>query len=128
MKTHTNGNGRGLDDLYILPDNSAERDRIEQYLKSRNIGYQWSYSDVDGQDWYGKHFLEIPFGSGYLGVITQVVSAHRFRCTFTGRRVGAIGITYPATVDVDAINEEEARAACYAAGWEHISNFAAVRV
>jgi len=73
MKTDTHRNSRGLDDLYILPDNDQERQRITDYLDWRQIDYHWSTSDVEGQDWFGKRFVEIPFGEGYLGVIQQAV-------------------------------------------------------
>lgn len=128
MKTTTHGNGNGLDDLYILPDNEQERQRIADYLKSIGIRYEWSFSDVEGQDWHGKHFFELPFGEGLLGVIQQSVSGPRYRCNFTGRRVGAIGITYPVEIEVQADNEDQARDACYAADWEHIGGFSAVRL
>lgn len=128
MKTDKHGNGNGLDDLYILPDDEAESKRITDYLAARNIGFGWSTSDVEGQEWYGKRFIDIPFGEGLLGVIQQAASVARYRCTFTGRRVGAIGITYPVDIDVDATSDDAARDACYAAGWEHISRFRAARL
>lgn len=62
MKTHTHGNGNGLDDLYILPDNHGEQRVITRWLLDHGIRYQWSYSNVEGQDWHGSHFIEIPFG------------------------------------------------------------------
>jgi hypothetical protein len=74
MQTHTHGNGNGLNDLYILPDNADESQRITQYLKSREIGYEWSFSDVEGQDWHGRRFIEIPFGEGFLSVIQQATA------------------------------------------------------
>lgn len=71
MKTTTHGNGRGLDDLYILPDDASEWSQIVGYLKSRSIAYQHSLSDVEGQDWFGKQFIEIPFGEGLRSCIEQ---------------------------------------------------------
>lgn len=127
MKTHTHGNGHGLDDLYILPDNDNEAKRITDYLAARGIGFDWSLSDVEGQDWFGKRFIEIPFGEGYLGVIQQAASVPSFRCTFTGRLVGAIGIMYPCEVTVDAADAEAALLACYDTH-EHITGFSAERV
>lgn len=128
MKTATHGNGRGINDLYILPDNEQERQRIADYLKSRDILYEWSFSDVEGQDWHGRHFFDLPFGEGLLGVIQQAVSVAMYRCKFMGRRAGAIGITYPVEIEVQADNEDGARNACYAAGWEHISGFNATLI
>lgn len=128
MKTNTHGNGNGLNDLYILPDDDQERQRITDYLDSRGIHYQWSFSDVEGQDWFGKRFIELPFGEGLLGVIQQAVSGPHYRCKFTGRRVSAIGVTYPMEIEVQADSEDHARDACYAAGWEHIGGFSAVLV
>ncbi len=62
MKFDKHGNGNGLDDLYVLPETDKERDKIIAYLKSINHSYEWSFSNVEGQDWYGKRFLDIPFG------------------------------------------------------------------
>lgn len=75
MKTSTHGNGRGLNDLYILPDDAAEGDCIVRYLKARGMGFQWSHSDVEGQEWYGKRFIEIPFGEGMESVIRDALTA-----------------------------------------------------
>jgi hypothetical protein len=71
MKTATHGNGRGLDDLYILPDSPEEARKITDYVRSINCSYSWSVSDVKGQDWYGKAFIEIPFGEPLLGDIQK---------------------------------------------------------
>jgi len=71
MQTSNHGNGRGLNDLYVLPETTEERQVITNYLKSQDIGFSTSYSDVTGQDWYGKSFIEIPFGEGYEQVIRQ---------------------------------------------------------
>lgn len=71
MKTTTHGNGNGLNDLYILPDDHAERDRITLYLLSIKQSYQWSRSDVEGQEWYGRWFFEIPFGESLLWEIER---------------------------------------------------------
>lgn len=77
MKTATHGNGNGLDDLYILPDDHAEAERITQYLFSRGMPHHWSASDVEGQDWYGRRFIEIPFGEGMESVIRAAVETRR---------------------------------------------------
>lgn len=127
MKTNTHGNGRGLNDLYLLPDNDGERDRITEYLKARGIPFEWTRSDVEGQEWYGKTFIEIPFGEGYLGVIKQALATCRYRCTFTGRQNSAIGVIYPITETVEAETPEAARLTLYDR-YEHISGFTAEKV
>ena len=75
MKTDTHGNGNGLNDLYILPETPEETGTITRYLRHRAISHHWSHSDVEGQEWYGKNFIEIPFGEGLLGVIEQELAA-----------------------------------------------------
>ncbi len=79
MKTTTHGNGNGLNDLYILPDNQHESDRITRYLKERGQRFSWSYSDVEGQDWYGKAFIEIAFGESLLPEIELRLHSWRNR-------------------------------------------------
>jgi len=49
-------------DLYILPQTQREQHNLQNYLQTKKINYEWSYSDVKGQSWYGKIFVEIPFG------------------------------------------------------------------
>jgi hypothetical protein len=46
-------------------------------------------------------------------------------CTFTARKVGAIGVFYPNTREVEAENEEAARLKLYEE-FDHIHNFKAV--
>jgi hypothetical protein len=64
-------------DLYVLPESPEEAAKIIEFMKHpiHNLGrqlwshvpfWQWSYSDVAGQSWYGKSFIEIPFGSCLL--------------------------------------------------------------
>lgn len=48
-------------DLYCLPENDQEKAILQKYVKERCA--VWLYSNVKGQDWYGKVFLDIPFGS-----------------------------------------------------------------
>ena len=62
MKFDAHGNGKGLNDLYILPDNPDESKKILDYLKSINQKYYFFVSDVKGNDWYRKAFISIPFG------------------------------------------------------------------
>ena len=47
-------------DLYCLPENETEKATLQRYVKERSA--IWSMSNVEGQDWYGKTFLDIPFG------------------------------------------------------------------
>jgi hypothetical protein len=49
-------------DLYVLPETQKERHQLQVWKESSKYGSVWSYSDVRGQEWYGKQFLEIPFG------------------------------------------------------------------
>ena len=51
----------------------------------------------------------------------------RWKCTFIGRLVGAIGIMHPCEVIVEARDEAEARMRCYDTH-DHIMSFAAVTV
>lgn len=74
METATHGNGKGLDDLYILPASEQEAGAIVAYLDSREIRHHWGVSDTTGQSWHGKRFIEIPFGEGYASVIQQAVA------------------------------------------------------
>jgi hypothetical protein len=60
MKFEQHGNGNGLDDLYVLPE-SDEWGKVIDYLDANGIRFTRSFSDVQGQDWYGKQFIEIPF-------------------------------------------------------------------
>lgn len=51
-------------DLYILPETQEERKKIYDILTSIGSSWfwKWSYSNVEGQNWYNKQFIEIPFG------------------------------------------------------------------
>lgn len=62
MKFDKHGNGNGMDDLYVLPESKAERDAIILFLHSIGRSFSMKHSTVDGQDWYGKTFIEIHFG------------------------------------------------------------------
>ena len=74
MKTTKHGNGRGHDDLYILPDDHAEASRITGYLESKGFSYSWCQSDVEGQEWYGRSFIDVPFGEGMESLIREAAS------------------------------------------------------
>ena len=49
-------------DLYVLPETTKERHQLQVWKESSKYGSTWSYSDVSGQCWHGKQFLDIPFG------------------------------------------------------------------
>lgn len=51
-------------DLYILPETQEERNKIKDVLAIIGSSWFWSWkrSDVEGQAWYGKIFIDIPFG------------------------------------------------------------------
>ncbi len=51
-------------DLQILPESEEEERKIIAFLTPRiNSRILRCHSDVQGQEWYGKSFLEIPFRS-----------------------------------------------------------------
>lgn len=119
MQTNKHGNGNGLDDLYILPDSPQEGERIVSYLRKVGHSFSWSYSDVEGQSWHGKRFIEIPFGESLLDAIREACKV-TYMAKFTGRNVGADGIFYPIETEVRAENPEAARIALYDR-YEHIA-------
>lgn len=51
-------------DLYILPETIEERKKIKDILETKFSNWFWmgQFSNVEGQAWYGKQFIEIPFG------------------------------------------------------------------
>ena len=73
MQHSTHGNGKGLDDLYLLPETDQEKDQIKQFLDATNLNYYTSYSNVKGHGWYGKRFFEIPFSESLLPQIEEAV-------------------------------------------------------
>ena len=48
-------------DLYVLPETKHEEDLIVGFVNNNSHSWHYSYSNVPGQDWYGKRFIEIPF-------------------------------------------------------------------
>lgn len=48
-------------DLYVLPESDKEQIAIIKYLTFSNIYWKYSFSNVKGQSWQGKCFIEIPF-------------------------------------------------------------------
>jgi hypothetical protein len=51
-------------DLYILPETIEERKKIKDILETKFSNWFWmgQFSNVEGQAWYCKQFIEIPFG------------------------------------------------------------------
>lgn len=56
-------------DVQILPETNEERQNIINWAKSRGIynsvSFEQHISNVKGQDWYGKLFFTLPFGTRY---------------------------------------------------------------
>ena len=77
MKFDQHGNGCGLDDLYVLPEDKKERLRIAEYLKGKGVHFEYNYSNIKGQDWYGKIFIIIPFGENMRSEMEDHESIHR---------------------------------------------------
>ena len=69
MKFDKSGNGKGLDDLYILPESEKERKAIETYLNEKGVDYRFTRSDVKGQDWYNKFFFLAAFAESHKAAI-----------------------------------------------------------
>lgn len=61
MKYDKHGNGNGYDDLYILPENNKEQGKVISFLQTHSLNYSWCYSNVEGNPWHGKNFIEVPF-------------------------------------------------------------------
>jgi len=51
-------------DLYILPETIEERKKIKDILETKfsNWFWIWQFSDVEGQAWHGKQFIDVAFG------------------------------------------------------------------
>lgn len=64
MQFSTYGNGNGLDDLYVLPENAEERQRIHEFLARHNIyALLTRQKGKNTQDpWMQQTFFEIPAG------------------------------------------------------------------
>lgn len=76
----THGNGNGLNDLYILPADELEATAIARFLTERGRSFTWSYANVRGHDWYGKRFIEVPFGES----LAAEIAARAGRGSFGG--------------------------------------------
>lgn len=49
-------------DLQILTENEVEVTRLRNFCYVNKLVLESHYSNVEGQDWYGKRYFEIPFG------------------------------------------------------------------
>lgn len=59
-------------DLYVLTESRTEDDRVRAFLKDSGVGFTCCRSDVVGQPWYGKAFLDIPFRSDLRAEIEKL--------------------------------------------------------
>ena len=75
MQIDTHGNGHGLNDLYILPDNAKETTEILIFLNNKCFNWYWSSANVEGNSWYGKQFIDVPFGESLSNELTQYLEA-----------------------------------------------------
>ena len=60
-------------DLYILPETREEKKDLIDLLEKKFPSWKWYFniSDVEGQNWYKKLFIEIPFGIDLKEEITK---------------------------------------------------------
>jgi len=61
MKFDKHGNGNGYDDLYILPENDEENKAVISFLTKGKFYFERSFSNIPGNDWFGKSFIDVPF-------------------------------------------------------------------
>ena len=54
--------GHGMGDLYILPNSPEEAQKIIKFVEDSGRTYTWSMANVEGHKWFGKRFIEVPFG------------------------------------------------------------------
>ena len=54
--------GHGMGDLYILPNSPEEAQKIIKFVQDCGRASTWSTANVEGHKWYGKRFIEVPFG------------------------------------------------------------------
>lgn len=73
MQYDKHGNGKGFDDLYILPETEEEKNRVVEYLKRNNLNFSWRVSNVKGNDWYRKRFIDVPFCESWRKDIEKVM-------------------------------------------------------
>lgn len=60
-------------DILLLPETKQETNQLKEFVKK--CGYKshsWQLSNVKGQSWYGKLFLEIPFGIDLLEKVKKI--------------------------------------------------------
>lgn len=60
-------------DLQILCETKAEEEKFKEFCKQKGQKYERFYSNVFGQNWYGKYFYEIPFRSDLANELTNFV-------------------------------------------------------
>lgn len=48
-------------DLQILPENETETQKLVDFCEANKLRLITCFSNVKGQDWYGKRYYEIPF-------------------------------------------------------------------
>lgn len=51
-------------DLHVLP-HSHEMKAVRDFIVSQGHTATIVYSNVEGQDWYGRYFIEVPFAAEY---------------------------------------------------------------
>lgn len=63
-------------DLYILPETKEERQKIKDVLENHFSTWFWCWalSDVEGQAWHGKMFIDIAFGIDLKEEIIKLVN------------------------------------------------------
>lgn len=47
-------------DLYVLPPEGTIN-AVLDFIKNKQWSPIISYSDVEGQDWHGRYFIDVPF-------------------------------------------------------------------
>lgn len=70
----SHGNGKGLNDLYVLPASQEEAAAIMSFLKEKDHSFHWVVANVQGHNWYGKSFLDIPFGESLQPEIEKLLN------------------------------------------------------
>lgn len=72
MLFNSHGNGNGLNDLHVLPEDEDERKAIRDWLDLNEVYYTSSLANVEGHEWYGGIFIEIPFRSDLREALTEL--------------------------------------------------------
>lgn len=61
-------------DLYVLPETTRERHNLQSYCETKKLAYKWSYSNIEGNSWYGKQFIDISFCSHLKNEIEEYIN------------------------------------------------------